>query len=114
MTGRILYGYRMEKGIAVVEQTEGVYVQKLFDDYINGIPQYKLLPELIQYTEKNQLPLPTIKASYMKTLLTNPKYVGDRLYPQLKMCIRDRYRIIQDRLYQSDFDRLVSDTEKEE
>ena len=25
MTGRILYGYRMEKGIAVVEQTEGVY-----------------------------------------------------------------------------------------
>ena len=35
MTGRILYGYRMEKGIAVVEQTEGVYVQKLFDDYIN-------------------------------------------------------------------------------
>ena len=83
MTGRILYGYRMEKGIAVVEQTEGVYVQKLFDDYINGIPQYKLLPELIQYTEKNQLPLPTIKASYMKTLLTNPKYVGDRLSPKL-------------------------------
>lgn len=35
MTGRILYGYRMEKGIAVVEQTEGVYVQKLFDDYTN-------------------------------------------------------------------------------
>lgn len=52
MTGRILYGYRMEKGIAVVEQTEGLYVQKLFDDYINGIPQYKLLPELIQYAEK--------------------------------------------------------------
>ena len=52
MTGRILYGYRMEKGIAAVEQTEGVYVQKLFDDYINGIPQYKLLPELIQYAEK--------------------------------------------------------------
>ena len=46
MTGRILYGYRIEKGIAAVEQTEGVYVQKLFDDYINGIPQYKLLPEL--------------------------------------------------------------------
>ena len=83
MTGRILYGYQIEKGIAAVEQTEGAYVQKLFDDYINGIPQYKLLPELIQYTEKNQLPLPTIKASYMKTLLTNPKYVGDSLYPQL-------------------------------
>ena len=26
----------------------------------------------------------------------------------------EQYRIIQDRLYQSDFDRLVSDTEKEE
>lgn len=74
MTGRILYGYQIEKGIAAVEQTEGAYVQKLFDDYINGIPQYKLLPELIQYAEKNQLPLPTIKASYMKTLLTNPKW----------------------------------------
>lgn len=83
MTGRILYGYRMEKGIAVVEQTERLYVQKLFDDYINGIPQYKLLPELIQYAEKKQLPLPTIKSSYMKTLLTNPKYMGDSLYPQL-------------------------------
>lgn len=83
MTGRILYGYQIEKGIAAVEQTEGVYVQKLFDDYINGIPQYKLLPELIQYAEKKQLPLPTIKASYMKTLLTNPKYMGDSLYPQL-------------------------------
>lgn len=53
MTGRILYGYQIEKGIAVVEQTERLYVQKLFDDYINGIPQYKLLPELIQYAEKN-------------------------------------------------------------
>ena len=26
----------------------------------------------------------------------------------------EQYRIIQDRLYQSDFDRLVADTEKEE
>ena len=64
MTGRILYGYRMEKGIAVVEQTEGLYVQKLFDDYINGIPQYKLLPELIQYTEKK----PTAVANYQSQL----------------------------------------------
>lgn len=69
----IPYGYRIENGMAVVDETEADAVRKFFDYYISGLA-------LKAATEKAGLKLCHGSAGRM---LRNVKYLGDDYYPAI-------------------------------
>lgn len=69
----IPYGYRIENGMAVVDEAEADTVQKFFDYYISGLA-------LMAAAEKAGLKLYHGSAGRM---LRNVKYLGDDYYPAI-------------------------------
>ena len=69
----IPYGYRIENGMAVVDEAEADTVRKFFDYYISGLA-------LMAAAEKAVLKLYHGSAGRM---LRNVKYLGDDYYPAL-------------------------------
>lgn len=73
MTNTLPYGYKMENGTAVTEQTEAQKVKELFKFYLDG--------NSLQTAGK----LAEITACHAQigNMLKNPKYMGDGYYPQI-------------------------------
>lgn len=69
----IPYGYRIENGMAVVDEAEADTVRKFFDYYISGLA-------LMAAAEKAGLKLYHGSAGRM---LRNVKYLGDDYYPAI-------------------------------
>lgn len=69
----IPYGYRIENGMAVVDEAEADAVQKFFDYYISGLA-------LMAAAEKVGLKLYHGSAG---RILRNVKYLGDDYYPAI-------------------------------
>lgn len=69
----IPYGYRIENGMAVVDEAEADTVRKFFDYYISGLA-------LMAAAEKAGLQLYHGSAGRM---LRNVKYLGDDYYPAI-------------------------------
>lgn len=67
------YGYRIENGLAVVEETEAAVVREFFDCYISGLA-------LMAAAEKEGLKLYHGSAG---RILRNEKYLGDDYYPAI-------------------------------
>ncbi len=80
---RIPYGYQISSGIAEIDETAGTYVKRLFTDYTSGIPQYKLPESLRSYAVENGWEPPAISQEMLKKILTDPRYLGDEMYPRL-------------------------------
>lgn len=69
----IPYGYRIENGMAVVDEEQAADVRKLFSGYISGLA-------LMNAAEKAGLKLYHGSAGRM---LRNTKYLGDEYYPPI-------------------------------
>lgn len=69
----IPYGYRIENGMAVIDETEADTVRKFFDYYISGLA-------LMAAAEKVGLKLYHGSAG---RILRNVKYLGDDYYPPI-------------------------------
>lgn len=69
----IPYGYRIENGMAVVDEEQAAVVRKLFSGYISGLT-------LMNAAEKAGLKLYHGSAGRM---LRNRKYLGDGYYPPI-------------------------------
>lgn len=69
----ISYGYKIENGLAVVDEEEAAVVRKFFDYYISGLA-------LMAAAEKAGLKLYHGSAGRM---LRNVKYLGDDYYPAI-------------------------------
>lgn len=69
----IPYGYRIENGMAVVDEEQAAVVRKLFSGYISGLA-------LMNAAEKAGLKLYHGSAGRM---LRNRKYLGDGYYPPI-------------------------------
>lgn len=69
----IPYGYRIENGIAVIDERAAEQVQRMFVNYLNG-------DSLIKAAENAG-----IKANHgsIKLMLQNCRYLGDGFYPQI-------------------------------
>ncbi len=69
----IPYGYRIENGIAVIDEMAGEQVQRMFVNYLNG-------DSLIKAAENAG-----IKGNHgsIKLMLQNCRYLGDGFYPQI-------------------------------
>lgn len=71
--GHIPYGYKIENGLAVVDEKEAAVVRNFFDYYISGLA-------LMAAAEKAGLKLYHGSAGRM---LRNVKYLGDDYYPSI-------------------------------
>lgn len=69
----ILYGYRIENGLAVIDEEKAATVRELFQGYISGLA-------LMAAAEKVGLKLYHGSAGRM---LRNEKYLGDDYYPSI-------------------------------
>lgn len=69
----ILYGYKIENGIAVIDEEEAAMVRKFFDYYISGLA-------LMSAAKKVRLNLYHGSAG---RILRNEKYLGDDYYPAI-------------------------------
>ena len=69
----IPYGYRIENGIAVIDEMAAEQVQRMFVNYLNG-------DSLIKAAENAG-----IKANHgsIKLMLQNRRYLGDSFYPPI-------------------------------
>ena len=84
MSARSLpYGYKMEKGIVLINEQEAVYVRKIFDMRISGLGVYAIGKMLYE----EQIPFfddtrdKAIKKA--SAILYKPIYVGDEKYPPI-------------------------------
>lgn len=69
----IPYGYRIENGMAVVDEEKAAVVRELFHNYISGLA-------LIPAAEKSGLKL---YHGSVGRMLRNEKYLGDDYYPAI-------------------------------
>lgn len=69
----IPYGYRIENGMAVVDEEQAAEVRKLFSGYISGLA-------LINAAEKAGMKL---YHGSVGRMLRNTKYLGDEYYPPI-------------------------------
>ncbi|MGN0683118.1 MAG: recombinase family protein [Oscillospiraceae bacterium] len=69
----IPYGYRIENGVAVIDESAAEQVQLMFENYLNG-------DSLIKAAEKTG-----IKGNHgsIKLMLQNRRYLGDGFYPPI-------------------------------
>jgi len=83
MEGKIPYGYRMAEGNFIVDDIEGNIVREIFLKYSEGMPQYKLIEHIRQFTAEHGYGDMTIKKQAVGDILKDRKYLGDAMYPQL-------------------------------
>lgn len=69
----IPYGYRIENGLAVIDEQSAEQVRSLFDAYLSG-------DSLIDAAQKAGLHM---THSQIGRMLTNPRYLGDGYYPAI-------------------------------
>lgn len=69
----IPYGYRIENGVAVIDERSAEQVQRMFENYLNG-------DSLIKAAENSG-----IKGNHgsIKLMLQNRRYLGDGFYPPI-------------------------------
>lgn len=84
MSARVLpYGYKMEKGIVLIDEQEAVYIRRIFDMRISGIGVYAIGKML--YEEQipffNETRDKAIKKA--SAILYKPIYAGDEKYPPI-------------------------------
>jgi len=73
MANHIPYGYKIENGIAVIDEEQAEKVRLLFSGYLSGLA-------LIPAAEAAGL---TILHSGAKRMLQNKHYIGDDFYPAI-------------------------------
>lgn len=79
----VLYGYKFENGIIVVNKGEAKIVKKVFNDYINGC---SLLNIANQLTKKKIDYLPNLSnwnKNKIKRIIEDKRYLGNDKYPQI-------------------------------
>ena len=72
-TGHIPYGYRIENGVAVIDEEQGAKVRKLCEGYLSGMS----LP-----AAADAAGVGVSHASAMRMMM-NRHYLGDEFYPQI-------------------------------
>lgn len=73
MASHIPYGYRIENGIAVIDESQAEQVRTLFGGYLSGLA-------LTSAAKAADLPL---LHSGVKRILQNKHYLGDDFYPAI-------------------------------
>ena len=71
--GHTPYGYRIEKGKAVINQQEAERLRQIYTGYLSGL-------SLVRSAKAAGL---TLTHSSVKLMLQNRRYLGDDFYPQI-------------------------------
>ena len=71
--GHIPYGYRIENGVAKIDEDAAAKIRRLYENYLSGMPLR---------TAAEKAGIGTYHAS-AKRLMTNQHYLGDEFYPPI-------------------------------
>ena len=71
--GHTPFGYRIEKGIAVICEEEAEQIRKVYQGYLSGLSLTGAAAEAGM----------TMTHSSVKRIMQNPHYLGDEFYPAL-------------------------------
>ena len=80
---KIPFGYRMEKGTIVCEQTEAEAVKHIFSLYLNGHSLSQITAEMTRCGPRYHREKAEWNKNMVKRILENQRYLGDDNYPQI-------------------------------
>ena len=71
--GHVPYGYRIENGVAIIDEDAAAKIRKLYENYLSG---------MALKTAAEKAGIDTYHAT-AKKLMTNQHYLGDDFYPRI-------------------------------
>lgn len=71
--GHVPYGYRIENGVAIIDEDAAAKIRMLYENYLSG---------MALKTAAEKAGIDTYHAT-AKKLMTNQHYLGDDFYPQI-------------------------------
>ena len=91
---KIPFGYRMEKGAIVCEQTEAEAVKHIFSLYLNGQSLSQITVEMTRCGPRYHREKAEWNKNMVKRILENRHYQGDELYPGI--VTKEIFTLVQD------------------
>ena len=77
------YGYKIENGSTVIEQTEAEVIRRIYMDYASGL-SYKKIAEQLTASDVRYMPdKPSWNKNMVARMLQNDSYLGTGKYPQI-------------------------------